>query len=230
MTGDEQVYALFVQANPVPDPDALPLTLETPTPLLYPIEERMGIMLTQERSRVEEPQQKKRWLRPLAAVAMAFVVVLILGVGVWWPSGDDVPPPVAAEDADTVVTFDGEVVGYDGPALIASGLVEFTLINQLDEEASFAVWRFPTRAALDADLEQHPVGTDMALEPDSLTPAAEGGIGQLSIDAPAGEEESGTSLLPAGWYLMDVVTDTNGIPSHVWRADVVVEVVEVVEE
>ena len=230
MTGDEQVYALFVQANPVPNPDALPLALEAPAPLLlYPVEERKGIMLTEERSRVEEPQQKKRWLRPLAVVAAAFVVVLALGAGVWWLTGDEASP-VAAEDADPVVTFDGEVVGYNGPDLIQSGLVDFTLINQLDEEATFAVWRFPTQAALDVALEQHPVGTDIALEPDSSNPAADGGIAQLSIDAPAGEEESGTSLLPAGWYLMDVVTDTNGIPSHAWRADVIVEVVEVVEE
>lgn len=227
MTGEEQVYALFVQANPVPDPDALPLTPEDPVPLLYPVEEGKGIMLTEERSRVEEPQQKKRWLRPLAVVAAAFVVVLALGGGVWWLTSDD-GGPVAAEDADPVVTFDGEVVGNDAPALIESGLVDFTLVNESDDSAELVVWRFPNRAALDAELEHLPVGEDMALEPDSPMPPT--GIGQLSFDAPAGEEELGMSLLPPGWLLLDVVTNTDGVRDHVWRANVVVEVIEVVEE
>ena len=223
MTGEEQVYALFVQANPVPDPDALPLTQEAPAPLLYAVEERKGIMLTEERSRVEEPQQKKRGLRPLAAVAAAFVVVLILGAGVWWLSGDDVSSPVAAEDADTVVTFDGEVVGYDGPTLIEGGPVVFTLVNELDETVTLFAWRFATRDALDAELARVPGGTDLALEPASPTP--QDGIVQLRIFAQAGEDETAMSLLPPGWYLMDVLTTTNGANNHPWRADVIVEVV-----
>ena len=230
MTGDEQVYALFVQANPVPDPDALPLTLEASAPLLYPVEERKGIMLTEERSRVEEPQQKKRWLRPLAVVAAAFVVVLALGAGVWWLTGDETGP-VAPGDADTIVTFDGEVVRYQGPDEIVSGPVDFTLVNQLDEEAMLAGWRFPTRTALDAEMARLGLGQDMALNPDSPTP--EGGITQFAFDAPAGEEATAMSLLPPGWYLMDVLTNTYGFNDHVWRADVIVEVVEapeVVEE
>jgi hypothetical protein len=226
MTGDEQVYALFVQANPVPDPDALPLTLETSAPLLHAVEERKGTMLTEERSRVEEPQQKNRGLRPLAVVAAAFVIVLALGAGVWWLTGGD-PTPVAAEDADTVVTFDGEVIGYDGPELIQSGLVNFTLINEFDESAMLAAWRFPTRAALDAEIARVPVGTDMALEPGSPMPT---GLGEIGLDAPAGQEDSTMYLLPVGWYLMDVVTTADGYNDHVWRADVIVEVVEVVEE
>ncbi len=222
MTGEEQVYALFVQANPIPDPDALLLTLEAPAPLLYPVEERKGIMLTEERSRVEEPQQKKRGLRSLAAVAAAFVVVLALGAGVWWLASDD-GGPVAAEEADPVVTFDGEVVGYAGPQRIVEGLADFTLVNELDELAVLATWRFPTREALDAELARVPGGTDLALEPDS--PAPLGGIQQLSLSVPAGEEATAVSLLSPAWYLVDVVTAANGVPNHAWRADVIVEVV-----
>lgn len=74
-----------------------------------------------------------------------------------------------------------------------------------------------------AELTRVPGGRDLALEPASPTP--QGGIVQLRIIAQAGEDETAMSLLPPGWYLMDVMTTTYGVNNHVWRADVVVEVV-----
>jgi len=230
MTGEEQVYALFVQANPVPDPAVLPLELEASAPLLYPVEERDGKMLTEERSRTEAPKQKRSWSRPLAAATVAFVLVVAVGGAAWLFAGEaDSPDPgeaatlFAAEDADTTITFDGQVVTYDGPELVSRGYVEFTFMNGLDEAATLVWWRFHDQAALDAELARQDPGEELALEPDTPQPAD--AVRQFEMRVPAGGDEVARLFMPAGWYLVDVVTTESGYADYAWRADVIVEVV-----
>ena len=223
MTGEEQVYALFVQANPVPDPAGLSLTLETTKPLLQPAEEGRGIMLTEERSKTEAPKQKRSWSRPLAAAAGAFVLILAFGGIAWWLAGEADPLVVAAEDAGTTVTFDGQVVSYAGPELVSSGYVEFTFLNGSDVTATLVGWRFYDQAGLDAELAQHGRGEELALEQD--TPPPTNAVIQFEMRVPAGGEEVARVFMPPGWYLVDVVTTESGYADYAWRADAIVEVV-----
>ena len=217
MTGEEQVYALYVQANPIPDPAGLPLTLEPTEPLLQSVEDGRGIMLTEERSQTRAPTPKRWWQRPLAVAAAAFVLVLAVGAVAWWTASGDSGSVVAA-DADTVVTFDGEVITYDGPDSVVFGNVEFTFRNEHDQAASLVAWRFDDQAALDAELAQLGLGGEMPREPDTPTPADATRV--FEIYEPAGGEEELRWLMDEGLYVMDVAT-----LDYVWRADVIVEVV-----
>ena len=124
-------------------------------------------------------------------------------------------------------TIDFSYIGYEAISREIELYTDQRHDLELDEEVMLAGWRFPTRNALDAEMARLGLGQDMALNPDSPTP--EGGITQFAFDAPAGEEATAMSLLPAGWYLMDVLTNTYGVSDHVWRADVMVEVVEAAE-
>ncbi len=222
MNGEEQVYALFVQANPVPDPAGLSLTLETTKPLLQPAEEGRGIMLTEERSKTEAPKQKRSWSRPLAAATGAFVLILAVGGIAWWLAAEADPLVVAAEDADTTVTFDGQVV-YAGPELVSRGYVEFTFLNGFDVAATLVGWRFYDQAGLDAELARFGLGDELALEQDAPPPA--NAVTQFEMRVPAGGEEVARVFMPPGWYLVDVVTAESGYADYAWRGDAIVEVV-----
>jgi hypothetical protein len=90
----EFIYSLYVQANPVPDPDLLPLA-EDEAVLLIP--ERSPDMITQER--VESPQPTPPW-RGRSAVAVGAAAVLIVAIAAVAILVSGGPELVAAADAN----------------------------------------------------------------------------------------------------------------------------------
>lgn len=227
MTAEEQVYALFVQANPVPDPAGLPLALEAPEPLLQPVDGRRRTMLTEERHRTEPPKPKRSWVRPVMAGVAALVVVV--GIAVVSFGGETVPvaeegEPVAAVDAKPVVTMDGTTVVYAGPALIATGEVEMTMVADFPDTGTMVVSQFGTREALDAELARVPSGTDTSLHfNDARIPNA---LVAAQITAAAGSTRSQAVSMVPGYYVIDAYTVSGRQMSHMWRLPTVIEVVE----
>jgi hypothetical protein len=216
VNNSERVYALYVQANPVPDPDLLPLT---PAEAELLIIERSPVMDTQDRIHVQPAPpvpRRRRLVFGLAAVlvvgAAAAAIVLFVGGG-----GDK---PVAAADAAPHIVFDGTSCRYDGPTLIETGTVEVTLVNTSTEEIQAAGF-FMLESRLAAELERTPLGTDMALNPDDPMPAGTPSV----VAASAGSEVVGLWPMPAGTYIIDCVTSTGGPTNHVWRAATLVEAV-----
>lgn len=214
MSDTERVFALYVQVNPVAEPDLLPLTRDEAE---LPTIEGSTFMDTKERIEVRPPERVRRW-KPAVVVAAAFVVVLGIVGGVLLLAGDGEPGPVAAADARPLVTCDGESCSYDGPTLITAGTVEFTLVNNGPREITLGVWTM-SGSALAAELERTPVGTDMALGPDD--PMPDGDL-KLSFGALAGETTtfSGFFVGLDTTHLVDCVTSTEGeggFVDHVWR-------------
>lgn len=214
MKDNELVYALYVQANPVPDPDLLSLTRAEAQLLTI---ERSPDMDTQQRIEVRPTQPARRrrafalvFGASLVAIGAAVAIVLLVTGG-----GDE---PVAAADASPRITFDGTTCRYDGPTLIEEGTVAFTVVNTSTPTIQFVGWNMPP-SGLDAELERTPLGTDMALTPTSPTPD---GTMSFLIGGPPGEEGTGTSFLLPGSHVVDCVTDTM---DHVWRAGTLLEVV-----
>lgn len=224
MTGIEQAYALYVQANPVPDPAELSLTHDAFAALPDLAVERSSVMLTEDQRRVEAPRTEPSWLRPVLAAAAAFVVVIAAGLAFWWASGGDTVP---AADAKPMVTFDGSAAVYDGPATIETGAVEFTITNTSSEAIAATVWAFDTQEALDAELALQPLGSDFPMDLQAgISGPAEGAM-WANITADPEGSSTGAFILPPGHYLVDVVTLEAGAPVHAWRAAETFEVVEV---
>ena len=70
MSSPERVYALLVEANPIPDPQAVP---PVPSPALP--DERRSVMLTQEPTETKKITARPRWSRAIVAFAATIVVV-----------------------------------------------------------------------------------------------------------------------------------------------------------
>lgn len=215
MSDTERVFALYVQVNPVPEPDLLPLTRDEAELL---ITEGSTVMDTRETIKARPPQRTRRW-RPVAVAAAAFVIVLgVVGGVLLLAGGED--ELVAAADANPLLTFDGESLTYDGPTEITPGSVEFTVVNNATRDVTLGVWRM-SGVALPRELDRTPVGTDRALTPNDPMPAGEL---FLVADVAAGAQSATTSdLMVAGsTYLVDCVTyaETNNdvYNDHVWRA------------
>lgn len=97
----ERVYALLVEANPVPEPDAYLEAMIADQGSLRLVDSRRENMKTQEPIRELTPESpaKRPWM---AAAAAAIVIVLAIGVVAWLAgSGDEAPvvdevPPTTA--------------------------------------------------------------------------------------------------------------------------------------
>ncbi|MDH3540592.1 MAG: hypothetical protein OEP52_11385 [Acidimicrobiia bacterium] len=215
MNDNERVYALYVQANPVPDPDLLPLTRAEAELLTV---ERSPVMDIQERIPVQPAPEAPR--RRSLAFGLAAVVVIAAAAAamVLFVAGDSNEPAAAADAAPRVV-FDGASCRYAGPELIETGVVDFTFVNTSSERFDLAGWRMP-ESGLTAELERFPLGTDMA-ETDQLP---DGNLA-FNIMIEAGSESAGPRSLAAGPHLIDCLTFDGGEHNHVWRAAAVVEVV-----
>ena len=106
----ERVYALLVEANPVPDPDAYLEAADADRSPLHLVESRRAKMKTEEDIRriSAEPSTRPPWL---AAVAAAILILIAVGAVAWFAGGDeapvvDEPPPatVAETNASTDAT------------------------------------------------------------------------------------------------------------------------------
>ena len=136
----ERIYALLVDANPVPDMDNL-------QPHLVVVDSRRDDMQTETQSRVEQSltPQRPRWVPAL--VAAAVVVVIGIGVAIFALGGGDEASPVDQPPLGTaelwIERFEtGDVAGYE--ALMAADATFQCLecsYGDLDESGQY----FPTR-------------------------------------------------------------------------------------
>ena len=204
MKDAEQIYALYVQANPVPNPDLLPLTKDDAVLLSIEGSEDM-----QTREPIKQQPAARNTSRNVLVAVGAFAVVIVVGLAAaLLLTSNDAPSPIAAADAAPVIVFDGSTCTYDGPTVIEDGTVEFTLTNSADRRFEFAGWLL-SGAALADELERTPVGTDMALT--ESAPMPDGELALHWIPVP-GSTLTQPQYLREGTYLIDCVTD-----DHVWR-------------
>ena len=207
MKDAEFIYSLYVQANPVPDPDLLPVTRDEAVLLTL---ERSPDMITEEQVGSPPPPTPPKRRRIAAAVGAAAVLIAAIAAAAILVGGDSMP--VAAADADPVVVFDGTTCVYEGPTLIEEGLVEFAMTSSADEGFNLVTIRMD-EPALSQQLEGGPVGTDWATTPDTPTPEGE----LSSVGVPTGDTLTSGWLLRAGVYLLDCTTPIRAVPEHVWR-------------
>lgn len=207
MKDAEFIYSLYVQANPVPDPDLLPLTRDEAVLLTL---ERSPDMITEERldSPQPTPPKRRRLLPAIGAAAVLIVAVAAVAVLVGRDS-----QPVAAADANPVVEFSGTACSYEGPTLIEEGLVEFSLTDSGGEGFNWASFRME-EPALSQELAEHPVGTDWAEPPEGPMPD-----GEMSLTrVPPGVSIVNDWFMSPGTYLLECTTPIGlGFPEHVWR-------------
>jgi hypothetical protein len=216
VTDTELVYALYVQANPVINPDLLPLTQFEAELLTH---ERSTDMDTREHiDNRRTPRLPRR--RALAFGLGAILVVAAVATAAVLIVAGDGDDPVAAADAAPTVTFDGNSCRYDGPTLIEEGVVTITAVNTGTEMFDLAGFLMP-ESRLAAELERTPLGTDMALTP--IDPMPSGNM--ATVTARPGSEGVGLWTMREGMYIIDCVTYFSGYSDHVWRAATTVEVV-----
>lgn len=135
MSDTERIYSLYVQANPVPDPDRLPLTQDEAELLLI---ERSQTMDTQQRPGVQATQRPARWRTAAIAFAAVIMVGAVVGVALLITSnGDDL---VTVAEAVPTITFDGETATYSGPATFDENLLTFRLENNSDAVRATFSW------------------------------------------------------------------------------------------
>lgn len=204
MKDAEQIYALYVQANPVLNPDLLPVTRDEAVLLSI---EGSHVMQTQEPTK-EQPAARNSSRNILVAVG-AFAVVIVIGLAAVLVINSGDSGPVAAADAAPVVVFDGSTCTYDGPTQIEEGAVEFSITNSGDTVVALAGWLM-SGAALEAELQRTPVGANMDAPPDAPLPEGEAVFAWVTSQ---GASLARTSLLSAGTYLIDCKAG-----DHVWRA------------
>lgn len=215
MSNVERVFALYVQANPVPEPDLLSPTRDETELLTIEGSTEMDESATDMGDRIDTrpvPQQR-RW-NPATALAGGFAIVLAIVGAVFLLRGE--AGPVAASDANPVVTCDGESCSYDGAESIFEGSVEFTLANNGTKDLMLLVWRFSSATEVTFELDQLAIGADMELEPGDRVPD---GYNTLLFEAQVGQREvESIGLLGEYTYLIDVVTTpTEGYHDHAWR-------------
>ncbi len=105
MTDHEQIYAKLVRANPVPDPEALPETLNTARPQLRIAEPHTGVNQAEIVDPPFAPENDRR-RRSIQRVAMAAGLLLLVGVGVTLARGSNDTPIDAAAQPDPVTPIE----------------------------------------------------------------------------------------------------------------------------
>ena len=205
MKDAEQIYALYVQANPVPNPDLLPLTRDEAVLLSI---EGSQVMQTQEPTK-EQPAARNTSRNILVAVG-AFAVVIVIGLVAALLINNSDSGPVAAADAAPVVVFDGSTCTYDGPTQIEEGTVEFSTSNSADVPFQLIGWLM-SGDALSEELQRTPVGTDMEISLTDPSPRPAGEIA-LGWTTSPGDTQTLAWSFAAGTYLIDCWTE-----DHVWR-------------
>lgn len=124
MSDTERIYSLYVQANPVPEPNLLAFTQDEVEAELF-ILERSRVMDTR------EPDAIQTTLRPsrsrIAAFAFAAVVFVgaVVGVGFFLTGDRD----LFGAGGTPTLSFDGTTATYRGPATFDDNLITFRLEN-----------------------------------------------------------------------------------------------------
>jgi hypothetical protein len=202
VSSPERVYALLVEANPIPDPRSVP-------PVPSPADERRRVMLTREPTETKLVTAGHRW--PRAVAAFAATLAVIGAVVVAWVIVDD-GGPVAAGDARIAVTFTGGGVSYDGPREIIAGSAEVQFNNEAGWPSWLVIARFDTGSA------------ELADELDFIR---EGGSAVLPDDRPMPSELEVWETFGSGANPVEItfrpgtyVIDT-GMTQTAWRAAVI---------
>lgn len=138
MSDTEWVYSLYVQANPIPDPERF-LASQYDTDL-FVIEGSQDMDTQQQLTEVTANEPAS--LRRVAAIAFAAVIVVgVIVAGVTLLAGDESgvasgggDTPVGVETEATIsnvheVTFDGTTCTYLGPSEVAPGNHSFILTD-----------------------------------------------------------------------------------------------------
>lgn len=206
MKDAEFIYSLYVQANPVPDPNLLPLTRDEAALLTL---ERSPDMITEERLESPQPTPPKR-TRLVPALGAAAVLIVAIAAVAFLVGRDSAP--IAAADANPVVEFDGTACTYEGPTLIEEGMVEFSLTSSGDEGFNLVAIRLQ-EPVLSQELAAAPVGSDFAITPDTPTP--EGELSSAGVSP--GDSVSNGWLMKAGTYVLDCTIPVRAVPEHIWR-------------
>jgi hypothetical protein len=135
----ERVYALLVEANPIPDLDNLP-------PHLFAVDSRRDDMQTQTPRRTE-PQlrpQKRKWAPALAVLVAIAVVAVGFAIYALTIDGDEGAPPVTQpagiEGIDAINAFAAAIAsddlanlpGFADGSELDRGLVEWHAVLQAD--------------------------------------------------------------------------------------------------
>jgi hypothetical protein len=218
----DRVYALFEEANPVPDPSLLPATRDEAA---LPTFEGSMIMDTRETTQARPTEERARGWKAVVAVAAAFIVVLVgVGGAILLMGGEG--EPVAATEAQPIVTCDGEACNWDGPTTLTPGDLRIEFINDSPRGITFAVWTM-NGAALEDQLANRPAGTDIALLPDDAVP--DGDLAFFFNVAPGGSRSESLAVTAGNSYLVDCLTtaasDDGDYYDHLWRP-AAIEVVE----
>lgn len=214
MSDADRVFALFKEANPVPDPSLLPTTRDEAA---LPTFEGSMIMDTRETTQARPTEERVRGWKPVVAVAAAFlVIVVVVGGAILLMGGEG--EPVAAAEAQPVVTCDGETCTWDGPTALTPGDLQIEFVNDSPRTITFAVWMM-NGAALEDQLANRPAGTDIALPPDDAVP--EGELAFYFDVAPGGTQTGSVAVTAGNGYLVDCLTtaasDEGDYYDHLWR-------------
>lgn len=130
MNSPERVYALLVEADPVPDPETLAATPEEATsPHLHVVDPRRDPMQTDERVRTLKPRPpgRRRWIPAL--VAGLAVVVAVVAAVVLLRSDEAVPP---AEEPQPAPTLEEESVRMADAEAKIDVLIEAIAADDID--------------------------------------------------------------------------------------------------
>jgi hypothetical protein len=210
----EQAFALLVQANPVPDPQLLPISPELDLPDLP--DQGDASMQTHD-TPVRDITEPSRGRRLTFAIAASIAVLAIGGLfALWWLIGA-VGGPVAAGDAHPTVTCDVASCSYDGPDRIQEGTVEFTLVNNSDEDRYLAVWAFDSESAWNAELDGLAVDSDRPLTSSDPLPAGTIWVNEWAAAGTTTTVRHG--VFEGQYFAVDTVAyDGLGSLEHVWRS------------
>ncbi|MDJ0961610.1 MAG: hypothetical protein QNJ88_13210 [Acidimicrobiia bacterium] len=125
MNTPEHVFALFIEANPVADPDQLDVATESEGEIVHDVERDV---LTEKRRPVNGRGgvSLQRGWKPAMVAASVVLLVGVIGLGALVFNATR-SGPVAAESAVMEVFFDGEACTYTGPTelLPGNGVMEF---------------------------------------------------------------------------------------------------------
>jgi hypothetical protein len=219
----DRVYALFMQANPVPDPSLLPMTRDEAA---LPILEGSTTMDTRETIQAQPTEERTRGWRPVAVAVTAFVAVLVIVGGSLMLLLGGEGEPVAAADASPVVTCDGEACTYEGPTTVTSGDLRIEFVNDGDRTITAALWVM-SGTALEEQLAARPAGTDIDIGPNDEAP--DGSIEYYTEVAPGSTAIQSAAVVAGHTYLVDCLTTATTADDdyydHLWRP-ATIEVVE----
>lgn len=196
------------------------------------------IMLTSEEQTNIQPEPPVR-RRGLAVALASFLMVLVVGGGIWaWvalddgdsettaspsttqapsstqaPSTTEAVPPVA--DAIGTFVFDGTDWTYRGPTTFEAGEATFSVVNASSENVVVFSWFGLGDDEVEEELAATPVGTAIGSQ-SSAPPPPPSDFFEV-VEAAPGETVSAKVVMGPGPHLIDAATGTLDAIDELWR-------------